>query len=269
MKKTLIVCLALIMILTGCSKKDKDSGKDGGKPEPQKVVQKLDTTKPYVYSEIKDKYNQEQSISDFMKNSSYFTKDSISKEPYIDDLHNITLNFETESSKKVQDEINKEIESLEKEQKEYQNMRGTFALINYAESDNTISFMTYKGIYPTVPADVGMYTIKSYVFSKTDGKLLNNKEVLDLAKVTNDDIYDQMTKKLKPIEPEYNKNEVDYKIAFDSCDATKYEKCISIGTSESLYINESGKLSVLLTYRYLTQNALDPDAVYYIILQMD
>lgn len=269
MKKTLIICLVLILTLAGCSKKDTGSNDDGGKPEPQKAVAKLDTNKPFVYSEIKEKYDQKESISKFLEGHFSMSKGPISKDPYMGDLQNITLNFDSESSKKIQDELNKEIDSLEKEQVKYENMKGTFALINYAETDNTISFMTFKSIYPTVPADVGMYTIKSYVFSKKDGKMLNNNEILDLAKVTNDDIYEQMIKNLKPEEPDYDKNAIDYKIAFDSCDATKYEKCISIGTEDSLYINENGKLSVILTYRYLTQNALDPDAVFYLVFQLN
>lgn len=269
MRKTSIIILVLILTLVGCAKKDINDDKEEVKPEPQKIVAKLDADKPFIYSDIKEEYEQQDLIYDFLKKYNFTNLDLIPKDIYLGTIQNITLNFDSESSKKIQDDLNKSIQSLEQSERDYEIMKGTFALINYAETDKTISFITFKSLLPKVPSDVGEYEIQSYIFNKENGKILTNNEILDFAKITSDDIIEQMITHLNPLEYEDEKGLIDYKPSIDSCDVTKYEKCMIIAPDNSFFVNQDGKLYVILNKKFLTDNTMDPDAVFYYILPLD
>ncbi|MEG0525700.1 MAG: hypothetical protein RR532_09985, partial [Erysipelothrix sp.] len=193
MKRLISFSLVLIIILAGCSKKETEDTKEPEKPKPT-VVEKIDESKDYIYSEVIrdgktldgiqiDEITEENKDE---KTPDYLPKLLNGKTNYT--LEKIVFNFKGVHSKVHGEDYSALIDTYLEEEKEYPQTGHTFVLADYAETEDTISIII-RDKYLTLHNLEGIKSSYSaLVFNKKTGDRMTNEEVLAHLNLKIDDI---------------------------------------------------------------------------------
>lgn len=179
MAKKLLVLL-MCLTLVGCIQQPKDN-QDIEKPT---LVDKVDTNKDYIYVETTDEHDLRSIIEKSHFNSEWVSFDADRK------LLNqkIRINIDSEDARNVENELsdkylqNKDLRA--KASNDILNEASFFRwnsqyIYETYESENSVSVFVYTEelYYPGHK----LVSVDSYVFNKSEGKLLTNNEILELA----------------------------------------------------------------------------------------
>lgn len=269
MRRKIMFLFVLILIVTSCSnskensveKKNEDSVDVEVKSD---YVEKIDANQPYIYSTNIESGESDDSLSDFLMRLSYVPDLVNNKHLY--DVEKITLNFESADTAEVQSKLDDL--SANAQSKDRENVMFFFGLFDYAETDETISFIVYD-IQWVKNSDVGGEKLKSYVFDKKSGLLMSNDDVLTYASV-NEGMIDKALELKKANEPSYNNGEIDYVHKESDCDdGQKYKLCIYILEPNGSFISSENKVSFITETKWLIEEVLAPDAKSYDYIVLD
>ena len=251
MRMLLGLALLASVLLSGCTIKSEE--------ENDKAVEKIDDEKEFVYAEIIEDGHYAPVIE--IGYPSSILLDRVDNQ-----IERIVLNFESQDAELVQARL----DETKNQQLEYHGkVISTFILYDFVETEDTISLIAYANRYK-LDSDGFVDNIYTYVFDKTTGNLLTDEEILALVELDIDQIVRLMKDIQSANEDESMKGRIDYQISQESCstDESMYDMCESLVANNRFFVTAQKHLVVALEKTWIKTDVLDPEAVYYTLLEI-
>ena len=281
MKKTSIVLLLFIVLLTACapSKVEDETPTDSGQ-DTSPTVDKKDDNMSYIYSEINGEYELEALVekhenSDEIK-STLFNEDAnnlnfkeTSEKSITYGIETIHINIDSDQAITLENELKKQTEkTLSKATEAQKNLEDnspsfnweSIELYDYYEREDTVSFIIQKkSVYWASESE---HNFEAYVFNKTDGSLLDNSEILEHMKMSEDEIVEMIESKFTEMNSTGN-NASDYELNENAensnTDTDNSILFFRIQPEQTYYIGENNLKVILEVYSPMKGDYSNPD----------
>lgn len=248
MRRRIGFFLVLMILLVGCSKKEPEETKEPEDPKPT-VVEKIDESKDYIYSEVIrdgktlegiqiDKITEENRKE---KTPDYLPKLLAGKTNYT--LEKIIFNFKSTSSKIQGENYSVLIDTYLEEEEKFPQTAHTFVVADYAETDDTISIIIRDEYLALHNGEGIKSSYSALVFNKKTGDLMTNEEILAHFNLKNDDITSSLL--YKSVSKKHDTDTIKTLIAqkYSECNpGGAFQKCEYPREEKAYFITKDNKL---------------------------